>query len=90
LTTTFKKKIKDSSKLKELDPTETPLHFLSIEDLKDYYNSLISEQEKKPSKSRDDLHKELLKKIKDAIDIENYEEAARLRDYMIKNNFKKN
>jgi len=43
----------------------------------------------KKKKTKEELLEELTQKIKDACDRENYEEAARIRDYIIKNNLKK-
>lgn len=90
LTSHFQKKIKSSSRLQKIDEIEIEHHFSTIDELKDYYDSFLFEKQIKKSKSRDDIHKELLEKIQAAIQTENYEEAARIRDYMIKNNFKRN
>jgi protein-arginine kinase activator protein McsA len=88
LNSTFLKKIKSSSKLAQLDNSDLEKHFTTIDDMRDFYNSFISDTGSK-SKNKEDLFAELLLKIKEAIDNENYEEAARIRDYMKKNNFKK-
>lgn len=90
LTKNFQNKIKNSSHLQKLDELDLVPHFSTIDDLNDYYNSILTGVSENNSKNRDDLHKELLNKIQVAIDAENYEEAARIRDYMIKNNFKRN
>ena len=87
--TTFQNNIKLSHQLK-IDNLEIENHFTTIDELNDYRNFLIFEKVESKSKSAEELGKELSKKLQDAIDKENYEEAARLRDYMKKNNLKKN
>ena len=88
----FLKKIKSNSKLSEdFKESELNNYFNSIEDMKDYYSSFINELDiTKKKKSKEQILEELTIKIKEAIDNENYEEAARIRDYMIRNNLKKN
>jgi cysteinyl-tRNA synthetase len=88
----FLNKIKNNSKLSdEFNESELNNYFNSIEDMKDYYSSFINELDiTKKRKSKEQILEELLIKIKEAIDNENYEEAARIRDYMIRNNLKKN
>ena len=87
----FLKKIKSNSKLSEdFKESELNNYFNSIEDMKDYYSSFINELDiTKKKKSKEQILEELTIKIKEAIDNENYEEAARIRDYMIRNNLKK-
>jgi len=88
----FLKKIKSNSKLSEdFKESELNNYFNSIEDMKDYYSSFINELDiTKKKKSKEQILEELTIKIKEAIDNENYVEAARIRDYMIRNNLKKN
>jgi excinuclease UvrABC helicase subunit UvrB len=88
----FLKKISNNSKLsEELNESEFNNYFNSIEDMKDYYSSFINELDiNKKRKSKEQILEELTIKIKKAVNDENYEEAARIRDYMIRNNLKKN
>ena len=55
--------------------------FYSMEEMKDYYNNLLSDDELA-------LEKEYNTKLWNAILDERYEEAARLRDHMLKNNIR--
>jgi protein-arginine kinase activator protein McsA len=55
--------------------------------MKDYFNSLSKFTEKEDIKQ---LTKELNQKMNELLKKENYEEAARLRDYMIRRNIKRN
>jgi excinuclease UvrABC helicase subunit UvrB len=65
--------------------------FDSIEDMKDHFSLFINDVEiSKKKKTKEELIEELTLKIKDAVDNEDYEEAARVRDYMVRNNLKKN
>ncbi len=92
LTDKFIKKIKDSHKLIDISEkgiNDKDLHFNTINDMNLFYKNLIDDLETiKKRKSKKDLIIELNSKIENAITIENYEEAARIRDYMIKNNLK--
>jgi hypothetical protein len=87
----FLKKINNNSKLSNLDSTDINEYFNSIDDMKDHYSLYINDVEiSKRKKTKEELIEELNLKIKEAIELENYEEAARIRDYMIRNNLKKN
>jgi protein-arginine kinase activator protein McsA len=88
----FLKKLNKSSKLSNFKIDDKPFipKFNNIDEMKDYYNSFINEIESSiKKKTKEEIEKELSDKIKMAIESENYEEAARIRDYMIKNNLKK-
>jgi excinuclease UvrABC helicase subunit UvrB len=87
----FLKKVKNNSKLSEdFNESELNNYFNSIEDMKDYYSSFINELDStKKKKSKEQILEELTIKIKEAINNENYEEASRIRDYIIRNNLKK-
>ncbi len=86
----FLKKINSNSKISEIKDEDLKLYFGSIDDMKDYYSTFIQEIEfNKKRKTKEELLEELTLKIKDACDREEYEEAARIRDYIIKNNLKK-
>jgi hypothetical protein len=78
----FLNKIKDNTKLNDLNDIEL-IHFFDISQMKDYYNSLIDNNEKKVKKK--DLSIELNNKLNNYLKYEKYEEAAKLRDFMIKN-----
>ena len=57
--------------------------------MKDHYSLYINDVEiHKKRKTKEEIIEELTNKIKSAINDENYEEAARIRDYMIRNNLK--
>ena len=86
----FLKKINSNSKISDIEDEDIKSHFRSIDDMKDYYNSFLQETDiNKKKKTKEELLHELTQKIKDACERENYEEAARIRDYIIKNNLKK-
>jgi cysteinyl-tRNA synthetase len=87
----FLKKINNNSKLSNLDSADINEYFNSIDDMKDHYSLYINDVEiSKRKKTKEELIEELNLKIKESIELENYEEAARIRDYMIRNNLKKN
>jgi excinuclease UvrABC helicase subunit UvrB len=86
----FLKKINSNSKISEINEDDVRVYFKTVDDMKDYYSSFLQEIENsKKKKTKEELLEELTQKIKDACDRENYEEAARIRDYIIKNNLKK-
>jgi cysteinyl-tRNA synthetase len=87
----FLKKINNNSKLSNLDSADINEYFNSIDDMKDHYSLYVNDVEiSKRKKTKEELIEELNLKIKESIELENYEEAARIRDYMIRNNLKKN
>lgn len=91
LTDNFLKKINNNSKLSNLENIDINEYFKSIDDMKDHYSLYINDVEiSRKKKTKEELIVELNLKIKEAIELENYEEAARIRDYMIRNNLKKN
>jgi excinuclease UvrABC helicase subunit UvrB len=57
------------------------LNFTSIDEMENFYLSLIDVKNLE-KKSKEELKIELNEKLDEAIKNENYEEAARLRDYM--------
>lgn len=94
LNSEFKKNILNSDKIKELqdkieqEGSNLPaIQFNDIGSMKDYFNSLSQLSEKEDTK---ELTKELNQKMIDLLKEENYEEAAKLRDYMIRKNIKRN
>lgn len=93
LTDDFVKKIENSDKIKNIinNIEEYGQNFNSINEMNNFYKSLIDDLDLiKKNKSKEEIIIELNEKIRKSIESENYEEAARIRDYMIKNNFKKN
>jgi cysteinyl-tRNA synthetase len=87
----FIKKINNSDKIKNIDEIkEYQLNFNSIDEMNNFYKSVVDDLDSiRKNKSKEEIINELNEKIKKSIEMENYEEAARIRDYMIKNNFKK-
>jgi len=68
----------------------TNLQFNTIDDMKDYFQSLVDDTQKLDIiKNKKKMEEDLSFKIKEAIKNENYEEAAKIRDYMNKNNLKR-
>ncbi|HQA20034.1 MAG TPA: UvrB/UvrC motif-containing protein [Bacilli bacterium] len=88
----FIKNVKNNLKLsKDIQESDLNKSFDSIDDLKDHFSIFVNDIEtSKKKKSKNEIIEELNFKIKDAVENENYEEAARIRDYMIRNNLKKN
>ena len=88
----FVKKLNDSDRLIEISEglNEKDIYFNSIDEMNRFYKLLIDDLETiKNRKTKAELIIELNQKIQDAISNEDYEEAARIRDYIIKNNLKK-
>lgn len=91
----FIKKILKSDKLQELQDQMsndggyelTPIYFPDISKMEEFYNSLSDISDSTDKKK---LSKELNQKMVDLLKEEKYEEAARLRDYMIENRIKRN
>jgi protein-arginine kinase activator protein McsA len=65
----------------------TPIYFPDISKMEEFYNSLSNISE---SKDKKEILKELNQKMMELLKGEKYEEAARLRDYMIENRIKRN
>lgn len=77
-----------SSKISDLSKSNKEIdeNFTSISQMEDFYKSLINDIE---GKSKREVKINLNKKLNKLIDSENFEEAAKLRDYMIRNNIKR-
>ncbi len=102
LTEDFIKKIKNSDRLKELNedeksseqkllPVPVPVYFVDISQMENFYNSFIDDiKQLSKEKSIEEITKNLNEKLDDLIKQEKYEEAARVRDYMNRNNIKRN
>jgi excinuclease UvrABC helicase subunit UvrB len=101
LTDDFIKKIKNSDKLKEMNedeksseqkllPVPVPVYFVDISQMENFYNSFIDDiKQLSKEKSIEEITKDLNKKLDDLIKQEKYEEAARVRDYMMRNNIER-
>jgi hypothetical protein len=89
----FLEKITDSDKLSDMAQNgikDNYLHFNSISEMKKYYSSLIDDLENlKKKKTKEELEIELNKKLKSAIEREDYDAASRIRDYMRLNSINK-
>lgn len=85
----FIKHLLESKKISDLSETDMEIvkNFTSISQMEDFYTSLINDIEGKNEK---EIEKELNKKLNNLIVKENYEEAAKVRDYMKRNGIKRN
>ena len=100
LTESFIKKLKTSEKLKEFNEDEksseqkllpVPVYFVDISQMENFYNSFVDDIEQlSKEKGIEEVTIELNKKLDELIKQEKYEEAARVRDYMTRNNIKRN
>ncbi len=93
----FLDKILNSNKLNELDQKELDKiseefdnhnMFNNLNEIQEHFQSLII-NEKNNKKTIDQIEKELNDRLSKALIEERYEDAARIRDYMMKNNIKK-
>jgi excinuclease UvrABC helicase subunit UvrB len=82
LTKDFCSKINKSEKLETKEK-----YFTDISEMNEFYNSILDI--KKTKKSIEELTKDLNDKMIDLIKNEKFEEAVKLRDYMIKNKIKR-
>lgn len=89
----FIKKIIESDKLNKfkdnLDTSLNTIYFVDITHMNDFLNSIMDKSSKKKpisSLSPDELNSRLDSSLKE----ERYEDAIRIRDYMIKHNIKRN
>lgn len=93
LNSDFLKKISESDRLSEMAKggiKENHLHFSDISEMKKYYQSLLFDlNDLKNKKNIEELTLELNEKLKKCIEIEDFEEASRIRDYMRLNNIRK-
>ena len=93
LTEDFIKKVMNNNSLKDLvdsnDPKVKNL-FLDINQMNNYFNSLTDDIKRiGDSKNPEEISAALNEKLETLINEERYEDAAKLRDYMIKNNIKR-
>jgi hypothetical protein len=89
----FLKKLSNNEKLKEFSQDEdlkSKTLFLDINQMNDYYNSLTDDIKKiGVAKTPEEIAEALNQKLESLINEENYEDAAKLRDYMFRNNIKR-
>lgn len=78
----------ESKKISDLSDIDIDIvkNFTSISQMEDFYTSLINDIEGKNEK---EVEKELNKKLNNLIIKENFEEAAKVRDYMKRNGIKR-
>ena len=89
----FLDKISNSEKISDIFKngiSDDNMHFNTILEMGKYYSSLIDDfGNSKEDKSKDQLETEFNRSLRMSIDKEDYEEAARIRDYMKLNKIKK-
>lgn len=92
----FMNKISKSAKIEELLENEEelnkflPVYFSNITQMEKFYESLLEEiKDLQKTKSKKDIVENLNAKLDDLIKLEKFEEAAKLRDYMVKNSIKR-
>lgn len=92
----FINKISKSTKLEELLENEDelnkflPVYFSNITQMEKFYESLLEEiKDLQKTKSKKDIVENLNAKLDELIKMEKFEEAAKLRDYMLKNSIKR-
>jgi len=92
----FINKLLKSDKLKELSedesekPSVTPVYFVDITQMEEFYTSFVDDiKQISKEKSLEELTKELNDKLDTCIRNEKYEDAARIRDYMLRNGIKR-
>ena len=101
LTDDFINKIKNSDKLKEISdeekndqkflPAPVPVYFVDISQMENFYNSLTDDiKSLSKEKGIEQITKELNEKLDKCIKGEKYEDAAKIRDYMDRNEIKRN
>lgn len=79
-----------NKKLSDNIDSDIEIVFNSIDDMKEHFSLYISSVEiNKKRKTKEEILEELTSKIREEVDNENYEEAARIRDYIIRNNLRK-
>lgn len=88
----FISKLIDSDKLKKLSNDESdnkstvvPVYFLNISQMNDFYDSFLNDiKEIAKNKNSEEITKEINDRLDNLIRSEKFEEAARVRDYMVK------
>lgn len=75
------------NKISKSDKLENNKYFSDITEMNEFYNSILDV--KKSKKSIEEITKQSNDKMDELIKSEKFEEAAKLRDYMIKNKIKR-
>jgi hypothetical protein len=83
----FLKLLLESEKLSDLEENPVP-NFKDIDEMNDYYN-IFDNSYKSKKKNPKKMLEDLTKKLEECIRAEKYEDAMRIKDYMIKMGFKK-
>lgn len=86
---TFINKIAKSEKLNQIGLSNNDVYLSDISQMDDFYNSFLDNL-KTSSKNIEELTIELNMKLDELIRTEKFEEAAKLRDYMLKKSIKRN
>jgi hypothetical protein len=92
---TFVNKVLKSEKLNEfsedkIESINTSVYFVNISQMEDFYNSLLDEMKTiSMTKNSEEISNELNSRLNELIKNEKYEEAAKIRDYMLKNRIKR-
>lgn len=93
LQTDFADRIKENYKLKSLSEDENKyqnIYFSDIAQMNDFYSSFSDDMKKmNVGKSPEEIANDLNQRLDGFVKDEKYEDAARLRDYMTKNNIKR-
>jgi hypothetical protein len=96
LNSDFIKKITNSDKLKKLsddnqsDKPIVPVYFVNISQMNEFYDSFIDDiGQISKEKSLEELTKDINQKLDNLIKDERFEEATRVRDYMVRNGIKR-
>jgi hypothetical protein len=91
----FVNKVLKSEKLNEfsedkIESINTSVYFVNISQMEDFYNSLLDEMKTiSMTKNSEEISNELNSRLNELIKNEKYEEAAKIRDYMLKNRIKR-
>jgi len=91
----FINKITKSDKLKKISDDSdksvaVPVYFVNITQMNDFYDSFIDDMNQiSKEKSLEEVTKDINQKLDTLIKSEKFEEAARVRDYMMKNGIKR-
>lgn len=95
----FINKILESDKLKDMSKEEDeanvnmtiiPIHFNDINQMNEFYNSIVDDiKSLSEEKSLEETTKAINNKLDSCIKNENYEDAVRIRDYMMRNGIKR-
>ena len=91
----FINKLTKSDKLKKISDdsdksVSVPVYFVNITQMNDFYNSFVDDMNQiSKDKNLEELTKDINQKLDALIKGEKFEEAARVRDYMMKSGIKR-